>query len=200
MNRSGTPSDLERDITQQEQVEDRLRRLERILELGGELVSATTLSPLLGKIVATATELTDSEAANILLRDISTDELRFWTPPGEEIRVPIEGSVAGTVLTSGEPLIVPDAQADPRYYREVDRQFGFETRSMLAVPLQIKALCVGVLEVLNKRGGQEFSQEDVETLVALAAYATIAIQNARLYGQAQELRDQLQAAGLTPVA
>ena len=86
--------------------EGRVRRLERILEISRELTSTVALEPLLEKIGAMAAELTDSVGSSILLRDMRTGELRFCTaagvPPGQlaDIAVPIEGSIAGTVLTS----------------------------------------------------------------------------------------------------
>lgn len=179
------------------EAEVRLQRLERILEVSRELTSTVALDPLLRKIVAMAGELTDSEMGSILLRDTRTGELRFCTASGDQsgqladIPVPIEGSIAGTVLTSEEPLIVPDTRADPRHYGEVGQQIGLEVRSLLAVPLQIKKDCIGVLEAVNKRGDRGFSQEDVDTLMDLAAQAAVAIENARLVGALREAYDRL---------
>jgi signal transduction histidine kinase len=176
--------------------EAQVERLERILEISRELASTVAQEPLLKKIVDTAAELTDSEGASILLWDSRTGELRFQTAVAQsgqlaEIPVPIEGSIAGAVLTSGKPLLVPDVRADPRYYREVGQQIGMEIGSLLAVPLQIQDRRIGVLEAVNKRGGGEFSQEDVETLMALAAQAAVAIENARLVGALQQAYDRL---------
>ncbi len=176
--------------------EAQVERLERILEISRELASTVAQKPLLKKIVDTAAELTDSEGASILLWDSRAGELRFQTAVSQsgelaEIPVPIEGSIAGAVLTSGKPLVVPDVQADPRYYREVGQQIGMDIRSLLAVPLQIQDRRIGVLEAVNKRGGGGFSQEDVETLMALAAQAAVAIENARLVGALQQAYDRL---------
>jgi signal transduction histidine kinase len=175
--------------------EIRLQRLEQILEISRELASMTALEPLLGKIVAVATELTDSEGASILLQDPHTGELRFHTAVGDpqlaNISVPIEGSIAGTVLTSRQPLIVPDTRVEPRHYKKVGQRIGSETHSLLAVPLQIKERCIGVLEAVNRRGDRAFSQEDVETLMALAAQAAVAIENARLVEVLRKANEQL---------
>jgi len=173
-------------------LEARVQRLEKILAVSLELSSTVALEPLLRKIAATAAELTGSEGASILLLDARTGELRFRAAASEPmgqlacIPVPIEGSIAGTVLTSGEPMIVANARRDPRHYREVGERIGFETRSLLAVPLQIKDRRIGVLEAVNKRDEKGFAQEDVETLVALAAQAAVAIENARLVGALRE--------------
>jgi GAF domain-containing protein len=176
----------------------RIAELERILEITRELTSALTLEPLLRKIAATANELTDSDGASILLLDAETNDLRFIEathgPPDllTGIHVPIESSIAGAILTSRQPMIVPDVQADSRHYSEVGRQTGFVTRSLIGVPLQIHDRCIGVLEVPNKQGGQEFTQKDVETLTALAAQIAIAIENARLYQEVLNHAERLE--------
>lgn len=88
--------------------------------------------------------MTDGEGAAVLLQDAHPDQLRILAAFGDvsekvvENTVPVEGSIAGTVLTSRPPLIVPDVQVDPRMYREVDQRTGFVTRSLLGVPLQIE--------------------------------------------------------------
>lgn len=167
--------------------EKRLRQLERILEVSLELVSTVELSPLLDRIVSIAAELTDSEGASILLLDERSGDLRFCTAADpqmrarlKEIPVPVHGSIAGKVLTDRQPLIVTNATTDPRHFRQVGLQTGFQTRSLLAVPLQARDRCIGVLEAVNKRDPGGFTQEDTEILTALAAQATVAIENARL--------------------
>ena len=176
----------------------RIAELERILEITRELTSALTLEPLLGKIAATASELTDSDGASILLLDAEANELRFIEVTNDSpgsfagIHVPIESSIAGAILTSREPVVVSNVQTDSRYYPEVDRQTGFTCRSLIGVPLQIHDRCIGVLEAPNKQGGQEFTQKDVETLTSLAAQIAIAIEYARLYQEVLNHAERLE--------
>jgi len=175
----------------------RTQHLERILEFSRELTFTVSLEPLLHKIVEAATELTDSEVASILLLDEDTGGLRFVAASNlvdelVDIPVPVEGSIAGATLSSGEPLIVLDARTDPRHYKGVDQVVGIQTRSLLAVPLQFQDHRIGVLEAENKRGDEDFGQEDVETLTTLAAQATVAIENARLVRALQESHDGLE--------
>ena len=175
----------------------RLQQLERILEISRELTTTVAMGPLLRKIVETAAELTDSEKSSILLQDSRTGELRFLTASGDQsdklanIPVPIEGSIAGAVLLSGEPLIIRDARTDPRHFDGVGQKIGQEIRALLAVPLQVKEHCIGVLEAMNKRDDVEFSQEDVDTLMALGAQAAAAIENARLVGALRKAYERL---------
>jgi K+-sensing histidine kinase KdpD len=177
--------------------EIRVRQLGRILEISRELTTTVALGPLLKRIVDTAAELTETETASILLQDKRTGELRFQTAADDksqqlaDIPVPIEGSIAGTVLMSGEPLIIGDARSDPRHFGGVGEKTGMEIRSLLAVPLQIKEHRIGVLEAINKCDDQEFSRQDVDMLMTLAAQAAAAIENARLVGALQRAYERL---------
>jgi signal transduction histidine kinase len=179
-------------------VETQLQRTERILEISCELNSTVSLEPLLHKIVEAAAELTDSEAASILLLDERAGTLRFIAASmlGDQladIPVPVEGSIAGATFSSGEPQVVHDVPADPRYYKEVERLVGLEASSLLAVPLQFRDRRIGVLESENKRDGRRFDQDDVETLTMLASQAAVAIENARLVEALRETHDLAEA-------
>jgi signal transduction histidine kinase len=194
---AGLPIDWELWRDGMQQVKTELWRMKRILEISQKLTSSVSLKDLLHQIVDLAAELLDSEWASILLLDEPSGELRFvmsnhLTDQLVNIPVPLDHSIAGSVFSSGEPVVVADPHADPRYYREVERQLGFEGRSLLAVPLQFKDLRIGVLEAQSKRSGETFNEEDMALLVALAAQATIAIENARLYSQVQRHRDELE--------
>ena len=174
----------------------RLQHMERILEVSRELAVTTSLEDLLHQIIEIATDLTNSQSASIMLLNESTGDLRLVAAKNLvdqliDIPVPIDRSIAGASFSSGEPIIVPDVHADPRYYGEVDRLIGIEGRSLLAVPLQFKDLRIGVLETENKRDEQAYDQQDVNLLTALATQATVAIENARLYVQIQKHRDHL---------
>lgn len=181
----------------------RLQFLKKILELSRELTSTVSLEPLLHKIVRAAAELTNSEMAAIMLLNEQGDELHFVAASNlvdqlVNIPVPIEHSIAGASLASSEPLIVHDASNDPRHYKMVDQLLGFETRSLLAAPLQFHERQIGVLEAENKRAGEGFTSEDVETLTGLAAQAAVAIENARLVEDLREahaLTEALRQAG-----
>lgn len=178
-------------------VETQLQRAKQILEISYEMTSTVSLQSLLKRIVEAAVELTHSASAGILLAGDNDSELRFIIASDSAgaltgIPVPIDHSIAGYVFTTGEPLIVPDVRQDPRYYEGVAQQVGIVAHSLLAVPLQFKSRRVGVLEVENKRDGQQFDQEDVVTLTSLASHATIAVENAQLYQQLEQHRDHLQ--------
>jgi signal transduction histidine kinase len=175
------------DLNQQTQVEKRVARLERLIEISRSLNSTLNLRPLLQRIVVAAHELTETEACSILLVDRKSGQLHFEAatnlPGVRSIIVPMEGSIAGWVVQTGKHLIVSDARKDPRSYRKADEQSGATTRSILAVPLIARDNVIGVLEAINKEGGVEFTEEDVELLTVLGNQAAVAVQNALLFQQ-----------------
>ena len=95
------------------------------------------------------------------------------------LRLPPGQGVAGWVAQHGESVIIPDASYDPRFAPEVDAQIGFHTTSLLAVPIRLRDEVIGVLEIVNKLGG-DFDADDQGLVETLAASAAIAIENAQL--------------------
>jgi signal transduction histidine kinase len=182
-----------------------LRRYARLVEVTTDLASRLDLESLLQHIVDAAMELTECEAASLLMYDAQSRQLYFEAATNElaagigKQTVPTESSLAGWVFTHGEPLVVENALTDPRFFREVDVLTRFRTQSVLGVPLRTHDKTLGVIETINKRKGR-FDEQDVRLLQALAAQAAIAIQNSRLFQQsdivaviAHELRTPLSA-------
>jgi len=175
------------DLQQQTRYEERVARLERLIEISRSLNSTLSKRPLLNRILAAAQELTQTEACSILLVDRKSGKLYFEAAtnlPGlGSIVIPMEGSIAGWVVQTGKPLVVPDARDDPRFYHKSDEQSGFTTRSILSTPLIARDNVIGVLQAVNKESGGEFTEEDVELLTVLGNQAAVAVQNALLFQQ-----------------
>lgn len=173
------------------------QKIERLLDVGRTFSSMLDLDTLLQEIIAVATELTDSEAASILLYNQESQELRFEAALGVhrdeliDVKVPIETSAAGWIFTHNEPLMISDARYDERIYRQVDKLLRFETRSLLGVPLTVRQQPIGVLEAVNKTNQGDYTEEDMTILEMLAAQAAVAIGNAQLMGQLQEANQEL---------
>lgn len=142
------------------------------------------LKLILNKLVNTI----NAERGTIFLIDEEKQEL--WSRalqqddgPVTEIRIKLSEGIAGHVATTGETLNIPDAYADPRFSRAVDQATGYRTRSLLTVPmLNPQQKTIGVVQVLNKVDGP-FTTRDERLLVALAAQASVSLENARLYQQ-----------------
>jgi signal transduction histidine kinase len=178
-------------------LEKRIANLERIVKVSQILNSTLSLEPLLKIITQSAMELTSTEACSIMLLDKQTGELRFAAATGgkkeevEKISVPLDRSVAGWVVRHAKPLLIRNTREDPRFYRQVDEVTEFETRSILGVPMQLRRSVIGVMEVLNKIDGQDFTQDDIQIASTLAAQAAIAIENARLLEELQRAYEDL---------
>jgi len=93
--------------------------------------------------------------------------------------------IASWVAEHGQGLIVPDTRLDNRHFKEIDRQTQLEIRSILSVPLKVKQHVIGVLQMVDTQVNR-FDAPDRALLESLAATAAIAIENARLYEQAQQ--------------
>ncbi|MEP7286298.1 MAG: ATP-binding protein [Chloroflexota bacterium] len=160
--------------------------LRRLLDVSVTLNSNLDLDPLLISILKATCEITDSEAASILLYDQNTDELKFVASnsPGSRseelaiIKVPMEGSIAGQIVRENRAMVIQNAADDSRIFRRVDDTISFQTRSLLGVPMSMKDNVIGVLESVNKRDGL-WTEEDREYLSILAGQAAVAINNAR---------------------
>jgi len=162
--------------------------LERLLELSGLLNSTLKLDELLATIMSATTELTEAETSSLLLLDEGADELIVTVAtgtPGEAVvqqRVPAGAGIAGWVVENSDSVVVEDAKSDSRFYSGIDEKTGFETRSILAVPMTTRERTIGVIEAINKRDGS-FDDRDAKVATALANHAAIAIENAQLYAR-----------------
>jgi len=141
-----------------------------------------------------------AEASTLMLVDEAKGELVFKIPAGpaehvlREQRMPIDQGVAGWVAMHGEPLIIPDVSIDNRFYKQIDSLSGFHTRSIMAVPLQVKGRTIGIAEVINKTNGGAFTSDDLQWLSILTPLVAAAIENARLFTALREENDRIIAA------
>lgn len=112
--------------------------------------------------------------------------------------VPVDSSIAGWIITERQPVIISEAQKDPRHFDRIGKAINLQTTSLLGVPLITKDKVIGVLEAINKSSG-DFTLEDQEVLLALGAQAAVAIENAHLFQQS-DLISELVHELRTPLA
>ncbi|MFZ5857365.1 MAG: sensor histidine kinase [Chloroflexota bacterium] len=166
----------------------RLDGYRRLIDIARDLASTLDLDELLRRIVIAAAEITDAEAGSILLYDSTARQLYFQVatnidqPTMRGLIVPLDGSIAGWIVTNRKTVRIDNAHKDPRFFADVEQTTGYPTQSLMGVPLITKEKVVGVLEVLNKSNGQ-FTDENENLLLVLAAQAAVAIENARLFQQ-----------------
>ena len=163
-------------------------QLRELIAVSALITSSLDAREIRRRAVEAATRLVDAERASLLLIDGSGSRLYFEVALGDDAdvlsrvrMVPGQG-IAGSVAQTCSPAIVNDVQSDPRYCPDLDARTEFVTRSMIAVPLSCKDTPLGVLEVINKRGG-DFTTEDLTVITALGNQIAIAVDNARLYAR-----------------
>ncbi len=168
-------------------------RLSRMVEISRALNSITNLDDLLSHIIKEAADLTQAEAASILLLDPRTHQLHFKASsnqiPSEmaEIAVPLDDSIAGAILQANKPMYIQDVSRDPRWNPQVGQAINFDTHQILGVPMRnVNQEPVGVLEALNKVDAAHFSVQDLETLAVLADIAGVAVEKARLFTELEQ--------------
>jgi signal transduction histidine kinase len=173
-----------------------LERYRRLAEISRNLASTVDLNILLNRITEAAAHVCASEAASILLYDENESQLYFESATNLEeplmrgLIVPVEGSIAGWIVTNKQPIIIHDTLNDPRHFAQVGKATNVTTTSLLGVPLIAKGKIIGALEAINKRSGQ-FSQDDQEILMDLGAQAAVAIENARLFQQSDLIAEMV---------
>ena len=167
---------------------ERLDSYVRLIDISRDLASTLDLDVLLDRIVQAAADITAAEAASILLYDNTARQLYFQVatnmdePTMRGLVVPLDGSIAGWIVTNQKPLRIDDAHEDSRHFGDIEQTTGFSIQSILGIPLVTKNKVVGVLEVLNKKDGM-FTSGDENLLTVLGAQAAVAIENARLFQQ-----------------
>jgi signal transduction histidine kinase len=179
------------------QLQRQVQILNRLAEISLVLNSTLELETLLGYLMDAAAEITDAEAASVLLWDPQLRELRFTATTAQSDKskligrsVPLEGSLAGTIFAENRIVQVDDTTNDPRHYAKVDEDNRFETRSLLGVPMTSKDQVLGVLEVVNKRT-LPWTHDDSDYLSVLAAQAAVAIESAQLVQALQRANQEL---------
>ncbi len=171
------------------QLEERAQQLEIINQVTVSLAATLELDPLLELILDKSIELLDTEAGTFMLTIEDTGELEFRVvrgPASADLlgkRLTIGTGLAGTAAQTGRPVLVNQVQDDKRWFDRVDASTDFQSQSILTVPLLRQKAVLGVVQVINKRNGVPFDEEDQQLLTAFAGQAVVALENARLWEQ-----------------
>jgi HD-GYP domain-containing protein (c-di-GMP phosphodiesterase class II) len=159
-----------------------------LFNIAGSLNSTLDLDFLLQKIGTAAEQLTDSEASSIMLVTDDKKHLFFRIATGEKAKalktmtLPMGQGIAGWVAQNRQPQLVNDTKKDPRFAGKFDKASGFQTKSLLCVPMVFRGELVGVVEVLNKRSGG-YGESHVGLLTSLASLASVAVTNTKIMAE-----------------
>lgn len=175
-----------------ERLQRQLQELQTLYGLGRSVTSFLDLDTVLERVVEAAVLVTQAEEGLLLLRELPEGDLllRAARDLDEEsarpLRVPIDDTLAGQVVRTGEQVVIAQARSK--------LATGYLVNALIYVPLRTaEAGIIGVLGVANRRSDRSFSEHEVQVLSALADYASVAVQNAGLYERAETERRKLEA-------
>ena len=182
-----------------QETQERARQLATLNEITRQLTSTLEQEPLLQNILEYSVSILNCEAGTLFLMDDQTDDLIFKVTVGPVAsnllnqRLPAGTGIVGRAVQAHAPVIENDAQRSISRFNDTDKQTGFVSRSLLAVPMQIKDRVLGVIEVINRRDGLPFVADDQNILTAFAGQAAVAMENARLLASTdQQLADRVE--------
>jgi two-component system phosphate regulon sensor histidine kinase PhoR len=172
-------------------LQKRIDGLEALQRVGRSVTALLDLDNVLTVVVDSAVELTGAEEGSLLLLDEATGELymrasrNFQDEFVRKFRLPARDSLAGQVLRTGKPITI-----DEKTPQKIKTSYLVHT--LIYVPLQVRGRVIGVLGVDNRQSGHPFLEDHIILVAALADYAAIAIDNARLYTRTEVERKKLE--------
>jgi len=179
-----------------ELLKEKLNDLSVFNEVINLINSKKDIGGILHIIITRIADLIKAEAWSLLLVDDIKNELYFFEAFGEKrddikhIRLKIGQGIAGWVAKHKRPVIVKDTKTDKRFFEGVDEITRFKTKSVLAIPLITKDRLIGIIEIINKIGGDTFTKNDLNRIKAYIDQTAIAIENVNLVNRLKEkIRD-----------
>ena len=183
---------VQENVRLQRERQDLAKDVSVFLEIAKTVSSAMDSEEIFSVILDKSTQFVHAEQGSIMLLDEDRRELSIKAMKGLNKKIvellkirPGEG-ISGQVLSSGHPLVVADIDSDDRVTQE--RRPRYKTRSFISIPLKLNGRTIGVLNVADKVSGEIFSEEDLQLLVSIGAYASVAIERSRFYQKTEELK------------
>ena len=139
-------------------------QLAQLLHVSSDMITEMKLGALLKYIIDEAARIIEADRCTLYLVDEKTSELRsFIAQKAEvkEIRMPLGKGIAGFVAKTGNPVNLEDAYKSPLFDPSTDKETGYNTRTVLCIPLKDKNYkVIGALQALNKKGDGIFNFND----------------------------------------
>jgi len=175
-------------------VRDQNYRYQQLLAVGQVLTSEMNMDYLFELIMDQTNRVMQTERSTVFLHDPETGELWSLVATGmhrNEIRIPQDSGIAGWVFQSKSPVVNNDVYHDPRFFSQIDKSSGFQTRNIICQPLiNREDQCIGVLQSLNKKDG-DFNDDDMVLLRSISDYVATAVENSKLYENIKNYSEEL---------
>lgn len=163
-----------------------IERLTALYDISRIFNSTLELEHLLPVVAEKIQDILGARACNIWLVDAQAQEVYFSQQAGEDpttqegTRAPLGEGLVGEVAKQGEARLVADASEEPLLEARREEAEEFEIESVMCVPLLKEEQVLAVVEVVNKRDGTPFDEDDLFFLTSLGEQAAIALNNANL--------------------
>jgi HD-GYP domain-containing protein (c-di-GMP phosphodiesterase class II) len=186
-------TNINRCLGKLKRTEEKVERLLLLSRLGQILNSTLDHKEIRRRAMKAATRLMKAEVGSLLLIDDGKRQLYFEVALGDReedmktIPLNFGEGIAGWVAQHGKALIVNSPEKDPRFFKGMDERTEFKTLNIICVPVKVKEKTIGVLEAINKQKKGRFNKEDLSLLTSLADQVAIALDNAKLYQELEEM-------------
>src|SRR5262249_391036 len=173
-------------------LQHRIHEMDLLVNIGKSVTSMLDIQQVLNHVVAAAVDVSGAEESSLMLIDPSTGEMyiraarNFDEKTVHTLRLPIQDSLAGQVVKSGQPVVLTSEGM-------IKIKTAYLVKDVAYVPLRVKEQVVGVLGVDNRITARAFDSHEIQMLSILADFAAVAIENSRLYADTVQERDTLNA-------
>jgi PAS domain S-box-containing protein len=178
--------------------DQKIAHLNTYLAVSSKIAQSFNLRNVIEAVLYSSIEAVAAEAASVLLLDSEKKNFRFYGVEGPakpvllDVTFPVDQGLAGYVFQTQQSTIFNDVQSDSRFYGKFDSVSGFQTKNLVAIPLVAGDEKIGVLEVLNKAGGEPFYEDDRLLLESIAEEIAFAIRNANICEEKHTLAAEIQ--------
>ncbi len=174
-------------LVEQHRSARQLAHLNTYMTVSSMLAQTMGLREIMETALYCCMEVVSAETATVLLLDDDRENFIFYQVEGPTKPVlkpasfPVDQGIAGSILQSGMSEVINDVANDPRFYKKIDEKSGYQTRNMIVLPLAAGEEQVGILEVLNKNDGKDFTEEEHLALMMIAEEISFAVRNAKIF-------------------
>jgi len=171
----------------------------KIINVISSLNTIREISRLLDEILNAAVILIDAEAGSIILKEKETGFFTIKAAIGDKaeqfkgVKIPVNKGIVGWTVMNNASLLISDVATDTRWYNKSDKETGFQTKSIICVPLAMDDNVFGAIEVLNKRNGGLYDVRDEQILNILGALAATTIYNLILFKEVEESKKKIES-------
>lgn len=170
----------------------------KIIQVMSNLNTIRDVDSLLSEILNSAVILIDAEAGSIILKEKETGFFTIKAAIGDKaeqfkgIKIPVDKGLVGWTIQNNTTLLISDVAKDNRWYNKSDKETGFQTKSIICVPLSMDDMVFGAIEVLNKRNGGYYDDRDEQILTILGTIASTTIYNLILFKELEESKKKIE--------